>query len=103
MRSIVDRHVRPDDLKGSIQIITTLGPIAGLWYAIAASTGRSFWPTAGITLISFYLVRAFVLMHDCGHNSLFRTACLNRTCGFVFGVLCGIPQPVWARCWRSGA
>ncbi len=71
---MVDRHMRPDDLKGSIQVITTLGPIAGLWYAVAASAGGSFWLTAVITvLISFYLVRSFVLMHDCGHNSLFRT------------------------------
>ena len=97
-RSMVDRHARPDDLKGSIQVITTLGPIAGLWYGVAASAARSFWLTAALTvLISLYLVRAFVLMHDCGHNSLFRTAYLNRACGFVFGVLSGIPQPVWAQ------
>jgi acyl-lipid omega-6 desaturase (Delta-12 desaturase) len=75
-----------------------LGPIAGLWYAGAAVAGRSFCLTAAITvLVSFYLVRAFVLMHDCGHNSLFRTGYLNRACGFVFGVLSGIPQPVWAQ------
>jgi len=47
-------------------------------------------------LISLYLVRAFVLMHDCGHNSLF--APLSEPgLRFVFGVLSGIPQPVWAQ------
>ncbi|HEY4038980.1 MAG TPA: fatty acid desaturase [Burkholderiaceae bacterium] len=95
---MVDRHKRSDDVKGSIQVITTLVPIAGFWYAVAASAGRSFWLTAGLTvLISFYLLRAFVLMHDCGHGSLFRTGYLNRASGFVFGVLSGLPQPVWAQ------
>jgi hypothetical protein len=36
-RSIVDSHMRPDNLKGSIQIITTLVPIADLWYAAVVS------------------------------------------------------------------
>ena len=95
---MADRHRRPDNVKGSIQVVSTLVPIAGLWYAIAASAGRSFWLTAGAAvLIGFYLIRAFVLMHDCGHGSLFRTGYLNRACGFIFGVLSGIPQPVWAK------
>lgn len=95
---MVDRHTRPDNLKGSIQVATTLVPIAGLWYAAAATASVSYWLSAACTvLISFYLVRAFVLMHDCGHGSLFRTGRLNRACGFVFGVLSGIPQPVWAQ------
>src|SRR5437016_61854 len=32
-RSMADRHRRPDNVKGSIQVVSTLVPIAGLWYA----------------------------------------------------------------------
>jgi omega-6 fatty acid desaturase (delta-12 desaturase) len=38
-----------------------------------------------------------VLMHECGHGSLFRSGRLNRSFGFVFGVLCGMPQHVWSQ------
>ena len=36
-------------------------------------------------------------MHECGHGSLFRSGRLNRGFGFVFGVLCGMPQFVWSQ------
>jgi omega-6 fatty acid desaturase (delta-12 desaturase) len=44
-----------------------------------------------------FLLRAFVLMHECGHGSLFRAARLNRVFGFLCGVLSGMPQYVWSR------
>jgi acyl-lipid omega-6 desaturase (Delta-12 desaturase) len=36
-------------------------------------------------------------MHECGHGSLFRQSRLNQTFGFVFGLLTGMPQYVWAQ------
>jgi omega-6 fatty acid desaturase (delta-12 desaturase) len=38
-----------------------------------------------------------MMMHDCGHNSLFRTPLLNKIFGFITGVICGMPQFVWAQ------
>lgn len=62
------------------------------------SSGVSYWMTAGVTLLmSLFLLRAFVLMHDCGHGSMFRIGWLNRTFGFVFGVVSGMPQYVWSQ------
>jgi omega-6 fatty acid desaturase (delta-12 desaturase) len=73
-------------------------PLAALWFGIAASTRISYWLTAGLViLMALFLLRAFVLMHECGHGSLFRTMQLNRTFGFLFGVVTGMPQYVWSR------
>ena len=36
-------------------------------------------------------------MHECGHGSLFRTQWLNRACGFLLGVVSGMPQFVWSQ------
>ena len=47
--------------------------------------------------MSLFLLRVFVLMHECGHGSLFRTARLNKVFGFLFGVVSGMPQYVWSR------
>ncbi len=90
-------HARPSDAIGLAQVASTLLPLALLW-TIVALAGDSPWILAGATAaMSLFLLRVFVLMHDCGHNSLFRTARLNRLFGFVLGVVASMPQYVWSR------
>jgi omega-6 fatty acid desaturase (delta-12 desaturase) len=97
-RSIINQHVTPDNRKGFTQVLTTLVPLSALWWVAAQSADVSYWLTAAVILLmSLFLVRLFVLMHDCGHGSLFRTAALNRSFGFGFGVVAGISQYVWSR------
>ena len=96
--AVISQRYQADDSRGYVQVLTTLGPLAALWAAVAPSAGISLWLTAAVTLLmTLFLVRAFVLMHECGHGSLFRRAALNRAFGFVFGVLSGMPQFVWAK------
>jgi acyl-lipid omega-6 desaturase (Delta-12 desaturase) len=96
-RTIINQYTKPHDLKGFTQVLTTLAPLAALWYAAVLSTGISYWLTIGIALLmSLFLLRVFVLMHECGHGSLFRTPRLNKTFGFIFGVVSGMPQYVWS-------
>ncbi len=95
---LITRYAKPDNLKGLAQTLTTLGPLALLWWAAARSLEYSWWLTAAITvLITLFTLRDLVLMHECGHNSLFRSAWLNRSFGFVFGVVSGMPQHVWSQ------
>lgn len=97
-RTIVDRHIEADNVTGLAQILATLVPLGALWYAVVLSADVSHWLTAGVALLmSLFLLRAFVLMHECGHGSLFRTGWLNRTFGFVLGVVSGMPQYVWSQ------
>jgi hypothetical protein len=94
-RALIEGHVRPDNFKGSIQVLTTLLPLAVLWIVVARSAEVNYWLTAAVTLVmSLFLLRAFVLMHKCGHGSLFRTACLNRAFGFLFGAIASLPKYV---------
>ncbi len=96
-RTLIDRHVRPDNREAFILVITTLLPLAALWYGAALSAPVSWWLTACIVLLmSLFVLRAFVLMHECGHGSLFRTARLNKIFGFIFGVVTGMPQFLWS-------
>src|SRR6201999_4124455 len=50
-----------------------------------------------VLAMSLFTLRVFALMHECGHDSLFRTARLNRSFGFLLGVISGMPQYVWSR------
>lgn len=38
-----------------------------------------------------------MLLHDCGHGSLFDSVKLNKFFGYIFGVLTGMPQYVWSK------
>lgn len=96
--SLVGGYSAADDLCAFAQVASTLAPLGALWWAASWSTGESYWVTVGIMLVmSLFLVRSFVLMHDCGHTSLFSKDWLNKTFGFVFGVLSGMPQYVWSK------
>jgi len=96
-RAIVDRYATPSDWRGSLQFLSVVAPLAGLWYGIRHTREDAPGLIAAATFcLSLFLLRGFVLMHDCGHNSLFRSKPLNRIGGFLLGVLAGMPQPVWA-------
>ena len=97
-KEIIGRHARADDGKALTQVVTTLAPFALLWWAALVSVHVSYWLTAAaILLISLFTLRAFTLMHECGHGSLFRTQRLNRAFGFLLGVVSGMPQFVWSQ------
>ena len=95
---IIRRHAHADNIKGLTQVLTTLASVALLWWVALCSVQVSYWITvAAVLLLSLFTVRAFTLMHECGHGSLFRTPYLNRAFGFILGVVTGMPQYVWSK------
>jgi acyl-lipid omega-6 desaturase (Delta-12 desaturase) len=98
LRAIVGLYTKSNNARGLIQIFSTLVPLALLWWAAALGAGISYWLTAAaMLLISLFTLRVFALMHECGHDSLFRSHWLNSTVGFLLGVLSGMPQYVWSQ------
>ena len=94
----VDGYTNPEDSKALLQVLTTVLPFAALWFVASLGPSTSYVLTALATLaIGLFLLRVFVLMHECGHGSLFRSPAFNRSWGFYLGVLSGMPQYVWAR------
>src|SRR5690348_15276070 len=97
-RAIIHRHAQADNIRGLIQVLSTLAFLAILWWAAVSSVAASRWlPVAAALLISLFSLRVFTLMHECGHGSLFRTHRLNSAFGFLLGVISGMPQYVWSR------
>jgi len=95
---MVSRFARSSDFIGLTQVATTLIPFVLLWWAAIWCAGAFPWlvPVPMLAMVLFN-VRAFGLMHDCGHGSLFRSRRLNATVGFFLGVMCGMPQYVWSQ------
>lgn len=80
------------------QIANTVVPYGVLWWAAVSCLQHRSWlvvPVVGLMVL--FLARCFSLMHDCGHNSLFRDRGVNRRVGFVLGIIAGIPQLPWSR------
>jgi len=97
-RAIIHGHAQSDNLKGLTQVLTTLASLVLLWWVALLSVKVSPWLTVpAVLLISLFTLRAFALMHECGHGSLFRTQRLNRAFGFLLGVVSGMPQYVWSQ------
>mgnify|MGYP003640530668 CR=1 FL=1 len=86
------------NLKAIIQTMTTILPYFVLFYLAIESLKISYWLAAGITLtLTLFIIRVFVMLHDCGHNCLYVNPRENKIAGFIFGVLCGVPQFVWSK------
>jgi omega-6 fatty acid desaturase (delta-12 desaturase) len=80
------------------QILNTLVPYGLLWWLGLELLHRSPWLLLPVIALQvLFLARCFSLMHDCGHHSLFRNRRANRWCGFLLGVVSGIPQLPWSR------
>jgi len=96
--ALILKYANSSNTKGFMQIANTLIPFFILFYLALASFTVSYWYAVGfIFLIALFILRIFMMMHDCGHNALFRTKLLNQIFGFFTGVFCGMPQFVWAQ------
>ena len=83
---------------GALQVLSTLGPLVLLWVGYAYTVEISRWFVVPFAIaITLFILRSFVLMHDCGHGSLFESRRANQIFGFIFGVITGMPQFVWSK------
>jgi acyl-lipid omega-6 desaturase (Delta-12 desaturase) len=97
-RRAVEPYVGPNARRASLQIATTLIPLAAVMWAIDATLEFS-WPLAVLLALpaAGLLIRTFILMHDCAHGSFFESRRLNETVGFITGVLTLTPFAQWRR------
>ncbi len=88
----------PSNGQAVLEILYTVVPLALLWAAMWWSISISYWLTLAICLVaSGFLVRAFIIQHDCGHGALFTNKSVNDWVGRVFGVLTFTPYDDWRR------
>lgn len=83
------QHEGADVKKSIIQIITSFAPYLALMTAmfLLFHYGFPYWIVLLLSLIAgFFLVRIFIILHDCSHNSCFDSP---RACSLV-GHICGI-------------
>jgi omega-6 fatty acid desaturase (delta-12 desaturase) len=86
----------PDLWRGIWQVLNTFIPYVVLWVLIVLSLSISYWITAFlIVLASGFVVRLFIIFHDCGHGSFFKSQRANEIIGMLFGILAFTPYYKW--------
>jgi omega-6 fatty acid desaturase (delta-12 desaturase) len=94
------KHLAPyreaRNARSLFELAITLVPFLLLWLAIWAAVDAGYWiglllavPAAG------FLVRLFLIQHDCGHGSFFSYRPANDWVGRILGVLTLTPYDYW--------
>jgi acyl-lipid omega-6 desaturase (Delta-12 desaturase) len=95
---ILAAYRQPSNGRGIVEIGITLLPLCALWVLAWLTLDLGYWlsllfaiPAAG------FLVRLFMIQHDCGHGAFFRHRLANDWVGRVIGVLTMTPYGFWRR------
>jgi omega-6 fatty acid desaturase (delta-12 desaturase) len=96
---ILARYCAPDTTRGVFELLVTALPFLLLWASMLyCLESYGYWlalplavPAAG------FVVRLFMIQHDCGHGSFFRRRLANDTIGRIIGVLTLTPYDYWRR------
>ncbi|MCK4750360.1 MAG: fatty acid desaturase [Bacteroidales bacterium] len=93
---VISKYNKPDTGKSVWQILNSFLPYAMLWYLMYLSLDISYWITLGLAIFATgFLVRMFIIFHDCGHGSFFRSKKTNKIVGTILGSLVFTPYDRW--------
>jgi len=92
------RYREPNHGRSVVEILITVIPFVLLWVSMLLSLriGYGLYLLLAIPAAGF-LVRLFMIQHDCGHGSFFRQRLLNDWVGRVIGVFTLTPYDFWRR------
>jgi omega-6 fatty acid desaturase (delta-12 desaturase) len=94
--SILQKYREPNHARSVGEILITAMPFVGLWLVMWASLAWSYWLTLLVAVpAAGFLVRLFMIQHDCGHGAFFRNRRANDWVGRVLGVVTLTPYEHW--------
>jgi omega-6 fatty acid desaturase (delta-12 desaturase) len=96
---ILAGYREPDGVRGALELAITAIPLVLIWILMWVSVDAGYYwlcPFLAVPAAGF-LVRLFMIQHDCGHGSFFRYRAANDWVGRVIGVLTLTPYDYWQR------
>ncbi len=93
---ILGRYREPSHARSLFELIITVGPFVLLWVLMWIALDVGYWLSLIIALpAAGFLVRLFMIQHDCGHGAFFRHRLVNDWVGRVIGTLTLTPYGFW--------
>lgn len=89
---------RSDKKKSIMQLINTIPPLFIFWFLAYQSLAVSFWLMLPFAVVAAgFVVRTFIIFHDCTHGSFFKSRKANDVVGTITGVLTLFAYSKWKR------
>jgi omega-6 fatty acid desaturase (delta-12 desaturase) len=89
-------HRKPVLRRSVWQLTNSLIPYLALWGLMIWTLDISYGITLALAVVAAgFLVRIFIIFHDCGHGSFFRSRRANRLTEFITGALTFTPYGQW--------
>jgi len=93
---LLARYRRPNSARSVFELVITAVPFVVTWALMWVALDHGYWiglllavPAAG------FLVRLFMIQHDCGHGAFFHSRLVSDWVGRAIGVLTLTPYDFW--------
>ncbi len=94
----VKKFQTPNHTKAIIQILNSFGPFILIWILMYYLWDKNMAAVVGLGFLnSLFLVRIFIIQHDCGHQSFVKSKFVRDVIGFVCSLFSSIPYAYWAK------
>lgn len=98
IRQSMRQFQAPDFGTSLMQAVISFGGFFATWAAMYALSDVSYWISLSLApLAAGFLVRIFIIQHDCGHLSFFAGRRANNVLGFACSLLTLTPYASWRR------
>ena len=88
----------PNVKRGLFELFVTAVPFVLLWGGMLVGVKLGYWPSLLLALpAAAFLTRLFMIQHDCGHGSFFKSRWANDMLGRILSVLTLTPYDDWRR------
>ncbi len=95
-QKIIAPYQHSDNLRSIWQMCNSLIPYFALWILMVFSLQISYWLTLLLAIpAAGFMIRIFIIFHDCGHGSFFKSKRANDTVGIITGILTFTPYYNW--------
>jgi acyl-lipid omega-6 desaturase (Delta-12 desaturase) len=96
LKQTVARLQKPVLRKSLWQILNTVVPYVATFAVMFWTLNISYWLTLALSVVAAgFMIRTFIIFHDCAHGSFFRSPAANRLVGIITGILTFTPYQHW--------
>ncbi|MFC4558297.1 fatty acid desaturase [Virgibacillus kekensis] len=98
LKKSVSTFASPDTKASIKQLLNTLLPFFIIWFLAYQSLSISVWLSIPLSIVAAgFVVRIFIIFHDCTHGSFFKNAKANRIVGTITGIVTLFAFEKWKR------
>lgn len=98
LRKTVAPFEKSDQAKSIKQLVNTIIPFLALWFLAYQALSVSIWLSLPLSIIaSGFVVRTFIIFHDCCHQSFFKNKKANSILGTITAIITLFPFEKWKR------